>query len=265
MVGDTEKHRQIGAKRALGRETNLFYTADMRINARHEDILHSLDRFGQLDSRHIQQLHFPTAKSRTSFARAQERLVDDKFIVRMGQRAVSGAGKGSGPAVYQLGAVGWQYLGKRGKFRPRFTAISEHRLRVADVFAQLCDREDRGEIKIRGYYCEPDTHMRLAGVTVRPDFFVELELTDKSEVVVLWIEVDRDNESRIEIEKKLREYVAVFDGVQPGEIETVPSVLFLAETDIGLRNLEGYMHGKLGAYEHMFELMHIAGFADKIK
>ncbi|WP_160665108.1 replication-relaxation family protein [Pseudarthrobacter sp. ATCC 49987] len=237
----------------------------MRLSNRDADILHSLDRFGQLSAGHIWQLHFSVLKSKTSWDNVAKRLVRDKFIVRMGRRQVQGDGKGSGPAVYQLGAVGWQYLGKRGKFRPRFTAISEHRLRVADVFAQLCEREDRGEIKIRGYYCEPDTHMRLAGVTVRPDFFVELELTDKSELVSLWIEVDRDNESRIEIEKKIREYIAVFDGVRPGEIETVPSVLFLAETDIGLRNLQGYMHGKLGAYEHMFELMHIEGFANKVK
>ncbi|MEW1951065.1 replication-relaxation family protein [Pseudarthrobacter sp902506025] len=237
----------------------------MRMVSKHADILRSVDRFGQLSSAHIQQLYFPTAKSRTSFARPAKQLVEEGFLVRMGQRQVRGHGKGSGPAVYQLGVAGWHYLGKRGKFRPRFTAVSEHRLRVADVFAQLCEREDRGEIKVQGYYCEPDTHRPLAGVTVRPDFFVELELTDKSELVSLWIEVDRDNESRLEIEKKIREYVAVFDGVRPGEIETVPSVLFLAETDIGLRNLQGYMHGKLGAYEHMFELMHIEGFADKVK
>ena len=249
----------------LGRETNLFYTADMRLTGNHAEIIRSLDRFGQLDSHHIRRLHFPTAKSRTSFARAQAQLVRDKFIVRMGQRTVQGDGKGSGPAVYQLGVNGWQYLGKRGKFRPRFTAISEHRLRVADVFQQLCEREDRGEIKIRGYYCEPDTHMRLAGVTVRPDFYVELELLEESELLSYWIEVDRDNESRQEIEKKLREYVAVFDGVTADEIEVVPRVLFVAETDIGLRNLQGYMHGKLGEYGHMFELMHIEGFADKLK
>ena len=250
----------------LWRGTNLFYAEGMRLTDRDADILHSLDRFGQLTTGHIRRLHFPDNKSNTSLDRVAARLVRDKFITRMGRRQVQGDGKGSGQAVYQLGAVGWQYLGKRGKFRPRFTAISEHRLRVADVFQQLCEREDRGEIKIRGYYCEPDTHMRLAGVTVRPDFYVEYDPVDATdETRALWIEVDRDNESRVEIEKKIREYLSVFDGVTEEDIDIVPRVLFVAETDIGLRNLQGYMHGKLGEYGHMFELMHIDGFANRLE
>jgi hypothetical protein len=178
---------------------------------------------------------------------------------------VMGDGKGSGAAVYQLGANGWLFLAKRGKFRPRFTAVSEHRLKVADAFAQLCEQEDAGLIKIRGYYTEPDTHMKLAGVTVRPDFFVDLELVTTSEQLRLWIEVDRDKENRPDIEKKLRDYVAVYRGVTKAEIDPVPEVLFLADTDLGLMNLKNYMHGKLGEYEHLFKLDHIEGFAARLE
>ncbi|MDR6794708.1 hypothetical protein J2X12_004144 [Pseudarthrobacter oxydans] len=136
---------------------------------------------------------------------------------------------------------------------------------MADAFAELCKREDKGEIKVRGYYTEPDSHMKIAGVTVRPDFFADLELVATSEQLRLWIEVDRDKENRPEIERKLRDYVAVYTGVTKDEIDPVPAVLFLADTDLGLVNLENYMHGKLGEYEHLFSVDHIEGFADRLK
>lgn len=237
----------------------------MRLTSRDASILDSLDRFGQLSSAHIWQQHFPGLKSKTSWDQVCTRLIDGKYIIRMGRRMLMGDSKGSAPAVYQLGPNGWLFLGKRGKFRPRFTAVSEHRLKVADAFAQLCEQEDAGAIKIRGYYTEPDTHMKLAGVTVRPDFFADIELIATSEQLRLWIEVDRDKENRPEIERKLRDYVAVYRGVTKAEIDPVPEVLFLADTDLGLMNLKNYMHGKLGEYEHLFKLDHIEGFAKRLE
>lgn len=236
------------------------------MNARHADILRFVDSFGQLDSKQIQALLFGDAGSETSFRRAQKALVAEKYLIRMGQRSVVGHGRGTGPAVYQLGANGWLFLGKRGKYsRPRFSAVSEHRLKVADAFVQLCEQEDAGAIKIRGYYTEPDTHMKLAGVTVRPDFFADIELIATSEQLRLWIEVDRDKENRPEIERKIRDYVAVYRGVTKAEIDPVPEVLFLADTDLGLVNLKNYMHGKLGEYEHLFTVDHIEGYAARLK
>lgn len=218
-----------------------------------------------LTSGQIWRFHFAGVQSKTSLDRVLARLVRDKLIARLGRRQVLGDGAGSGQAVYQLAANGWLYIGHRGKFSPRFRAISEHRLRVADAFAQLCDREDAGEIKVRGYHTEPDTHRRLAGVTVRPDFYIEVELIEAGEVAYMWLEIDRDNEGRAQIEKKAREYVAVYEGATPAEIEVIPTVLFLVENELSRRTLEGYLHGKTGAYSHMFGVDMLDGFANRLK
>ena len=253
------------ANTGLGRGANLPYSDGMRLTSRDDSLLQSLDRFGQLDSGHIWDLHFSDCKSKTSWDQVAKRLMKGKYIVRMGRRMVLGDGAGSGKAVYQLGATGWQWLNKRGVYRARFTSVSEHRLKVADAFSELCKREDMGEIKIRGYYTEPDSHMQLAGVTVRPDLFVDLELVATSEQLRLWIEIDRDKENRPQIERKLRDYVSVYRGVTKAEMDPVPAVLFLADTEIGLTNLKNYMHGNLGEFEELITVDHIDGFAERLK
>lgn len=247
-------------------EATLCHHGDMRLTARDASILHSLDRFGQLDAGHIWRLHFPGLKSRTSWDQVSQRLLKDKYIARMGRRMVMGDGSGSGKSVFQLGAEGWRFLGKRGVFRPRFTAVSEHRLKIADAFMELCAEEDAGRIKIRGYYTEPDTHMKLAGVTVRPDFYVDIELIAASEQHRYWLEIDRDNESRTEIERKARDYVAVYDGWREVRevLDPIPRVLFLSDTEIGRNNLEGYLKGRRGAYEGMITVDDLQGWAGRI-
>ena len=245
---------------------SLCHAEAMRLTQRDADILHSLDHFGQLDSGHIWDLHFHGLKSKKSWDQVSSRLTRDRFIVKLGRRMVMGDGAGSGKAVYQLGAEGARFLGRRGAFRLRFSAVSEHRLKVADAFTELRALEHAGMIKLLGYLCEPDSHMRLAGVTVRPDLFVDFQDIGRGVQIRLWLEIDRDKENRPQIEAKIRDYVHVFDDWQTVRevLDPIPRVVFLADSEIGRHNLLGYLKGKTGDWPDLFVVDDLAGWAARL-
>lgn len=229
----------------LGDRANLLYSDGMRLSFRDASLLEFLDHVGQLDSNQIWQLLFAECKSKTSWNQVSKRLVRDKFIMYMGQRPVEKTLRGSGPAVYQLGPTGWQFLGKGGVFRPRFTSIDKHCLKIGDVFAQFREQEDLGNLKILGYSTEPNSHNKIAGVTLRTDLYVEVMLTGSDEPLHIMIEVDRNTENKTQIQRKVADYITMLDWATKDEIEREPHVVFLTESDIGVSNLNRYMYGKL--------------------
>lgn len=248
----------------LGGGATVCHDVDMRLTTRDADLLHSLDRFGQLDSGQIWTAHFPGLKSKKSWEDVYTRLERQKFIARMGRRMLRGDAKGSAPLVWQLDVEGLRFLGKRGTLRRRYAAVSEHRLRVADAFLSLCAEEDAGKLKILGYFTEPDCHMKLAGVTVRPDLYVVIRIGEE-EPIALWLEIDRDKENRPEIQRKVRDYMTVLKAWQEvqKELGYVPNVLFLADTEIGRFNLESYLRNKTEGFESYFGVDDLDGWAGR--
>lgn len=253
----------------LDARASLCHAEDVRITSRDLDILHSLDRFGQLDSGHLWMLHFQGLKDTRSLEHVRKRLVAHKLIAKLGRRAVAAGGAGSGKEVYQLGPEGARILGKRGAFRPRYSAVREHSMQVGDAWAELCRAEEAGRLKVLGYLTEPDCHMKLAGVTVRPDLYVDLLLD--GEQLRYFVEVDRDKENRGDIERKVRDYVAVFDNWQEVRevLDPLPRVLFLSGSDIGRHNLASYLKGRTKAqsqdWADMFLIDDPSGWADRIQ
>lgn len=241
------------------------HDADMRLTDRDARILHSLDRFGQLDAGHIWQLHFTGLKSRTSWDQVVGRLLDGKYLHRLGSR--NAKGQGSGKMVYQLGVEGQRYVRKRATNRPRFSAVYEHRLAIADVYVELMAEEATGRITLLSYFTEPDCHMSLAGVTVRPDFYAVIRNNETGRQGALWVEVDRDKENRPEIERKVGDYVAVladWENTQKA-LGTLPSVLFLADTEVGRNNLMSYLRSVDEAYKAYFLVDDLKGWATRLK
>lgn len=239
----------------------------MRLYQRDIDLIHFVGHFGQADFGHMWTAHFYELKSRNSLDQVLSRLTKAKYLHRMGQRMVKGDGVGSGKTVYQLGTEGIRLITKRGADRPRYTSINEHALTTVDAYIQLVEEERKGRLRIIGYLAEPESHMRLGGVTVRPDLYVEVELTNTGEQLAYWLEIDRDTEGPRQVGDMVRRYTAVFDDWQEASkvLDPLPRVLFLSSSEQAAWRLQKGVAGLLGVHGDVFLFDQLEGWAERVK
>lgn len=226
----------------------------MRLTARDVAIIESVNRFGQLSSGHVWRFHFDNT-NRNSLDRVLRRLTALKLLARIERRMVGGDRGGSGQYVYQLGAMGHDYLGKRGKFAPAHRTVKRHILEIADAFADFRDAERAGDVKILSYLTEPDSHMEIVGVTVRPDLFIEVELIGRGEGVSLWLEIDRGFEGPGVIAAKVSGYVQIMANATSGDIETVPAIVFVVPDALRQRTIQSVLNREAGEWLGLFSVV----------
>lgn len=184
-------------------------------------------RFHQLSARQVQSLLFSSHSSQTPCDRALRRLVDENYLARVERRLVGGRQGGSGQYVYQLGRRGFFLMGD-GRFEPRRT-INFHALAVADTYLKLREFEAVGQLTIEGFSTEPDCHVDIAGIQVKPDLFADLVIGDQR--VWLWFEVDLGTESQKQVRAKLDVYRRAYDVVDVAEWQVFPQVWWIAVDD----------------------------------
>ncbi|NQD41431.1 replication-relaxation family protein [Glutamicibacter halophytocola] len=225
----------------------------MRMTSRDAAIVETVNRFGQLSSGHIWQLHFHNT-NKNSLDRVLKRLVEKKLLSRIERRLVGGNGGGSGQYVYQLGSMGHDFLGKRGKFTPAHRTVKHHMLEIVDAYVQFVEAEKSGRIRVLNYFAEPDSHIDIAGAKLRPDLFIEYELLGEGEAASYWIEVDRGFESVSVISSMVARYVHAMEHATVKDIETVPAVLFIVPDAQRKRNIDTVIRREAKAYADMFSV-----------
>lgn len=226
----------------------------MRMTGRDSEIVETTDAFGQLSSGQIWAIHFQENASKNSMDRVLQRLVKNKLLSRIERRMVGGTRGGSGQYVYQLGSLGHDFLGKRGVFAPAHRTVKHHMLEIVDVFLRFQAEERAGNIRILNYLTEPDTHVEIAGAKLRPDLFLEYELTEKHEAVSLWVEVDRGFESLSVISSMIGRYVHVMNHATEDDLETIPMILFVVPDERRQRNISNVVKREAGEYVNMFSV-----------
>lgn len=235
----------------------------MRMTTRDADIVKTADQFGQLSSGHIWDIHFDNT-NKNSMDRVLQRLVKLRLLSRIERRLVGGKGGGSGQYVYQVGLVGHDFLGKRGKFTPAHRTVKHHSLEIVDAYVQFVRAEEASKIRILNYLTEPDAHMDIAGAKLKPDLFVEYELLGLGESQSLWIEVDRGFESLSVIAAMVHRYAHAMEHATKRDIETVPVVLFLVPDERRLRNIQGVIRREAGKYQEMLKVELASGFVTSV-
>ncbi|MGO4470363.1 replication-relaxation family protein [Arthrobacter sp. M-10] len=235
-----------------------------RMTTRDAAIIQAVDQFGQLTSGHIWHCYFDNT-NKNSMDRVLKRLVALKLLARVERRLVGGNGGGSGQYVYQLGAVGHDFLDKRGKYVPQHRTVKQHMLEIADAYSEFFTAELDSKIRILNLLTEPNSHMDIQGTKVRPDLYIEFELVGQGEGRSLWIEVDRGFESLPVIAEMVKRYVHVFKYATKRDMERVPSVVFLVPDDRRKRSIESVVRREVEEeLQYMFSVQLTDGFITSV-
>lgn len=241
---------------ALQRITNL-------LTARELAIVTSVDRFGYLTARQLEQLHFREHASQSTAARVRrrvlERLTTAQMLVRL-ERQIGGIHGGSAGFVYRVGPLGFRivhgFATMSGRNREPSIAFLDHTLAIAQLSLDVAVATDslsivattnesdaqqpnlRGQLgdhtKVVTLQTEPSCWRRfqlgLGGVEVlKPDLYLA---TTSREFEDHWfIEIDRGTESTTAVLKKCQTYLAYQRAGQEQEIRGVfPRVLWVVHS-----------------------------------
>jgi hypothetical protein len=150
-------------------------------------VVRLVTRLRHVTSLHVHELVFAhTTPHRTACKRSLARLVRDGYLDRVEKRQIGGTKGGSAYYVYRLGRRG-HYVFSDEPFKALRQPV-EHSLAVADVVVILRQLERQG-LTVHAMYTEPDCHVQLGGVNLKPDLFVEFEHPTLGHFM-RWVEAD---------------------------------------------------------------------------
>lgn len=214
-------------------------SASTELSSRDKAVVSLVGAFRQLTAGHLRELAFAEVSSQTPLDRTLKRLVQRKYLMRL-HRLVGGTQGGSAQYVYQLGRAGWRLLERAGEYwAPR--AVNLHALAVADCLVKLKITEKAGGHEVASFTTEPACHVKVGGLLLTPDAFVELKLGGSGERLISWLEVDRSTEHLTTIQEKCERYwKASISGQWDGHF---PFVLFVVPDEVRKRAVERVFQG----------------------
>jgi hypothetical protein len=222
-------------------------------------VVELVGRFRLLGAEQIRAVLFADLASKTPLDRALKRLTDAGYLARLG-RMVGGFGGGSGQYVYQLGRVGWRYLGKGGGYRP-LRVIDHHTLTIAECFVLLKQLERGGELTVLGYEADPVSRQTVGNILLTPDAYVELGVQATRQKFAFWLEIDRDTENAETLRGKCVRYWRAYQA-WPGEV--FPWVVFVVPDESRRRELERVIAGGPADAQDLFRVYELDAFAELI-
>ena len=159
----------------------------VNLTARDLAVVQLVGRFSQLASTHVGEILF-AARTGTPLDRALTRLVRHGYLRRVGRRSTDSAG--SGGYVYELGKLGWAELGKPEGYRRKY-GISNHTLKVADIYAEFVRAHRTGEVELIHWELEKPYSDARADLVVylgrdgkRLDYCLEVDLgTERPHII----------------------------------------------------------------------------------
>ncbi len=211
---------------------------ELTLSDRDRAVVELVGKFQQLEARHVAAALFPHCASLSSPNHALKRLVEMRYLARLGRLAVA-PGSGTGSYVYQLGSAGWRLLGRPGRYWP-FRAVNLHTLAIADCFATLCAMQRRGELTLIQFGTEPSCHQSIAGIQLTPDGFAELGCREQRTKLTVWWEIDRGTEHVRVIKDKCIRY---WHAYQQWPEEVFPYVVFIVPDVQRQRAIEKVISG----------------------
>jgi hypothetical protein len=147
---------------------------------------------------------------------------------------VGGAGGGSGQYVYSLGRRGFFTLRDGGEYR-RTRTVNYHTLAIADAFLTFKRLERAGVLTIAGVSTEPDCHVEVGGLYLKPD--MHIDITHAGERRKLWLEVDMGTQGQRVIRDKLERYWQAYKYTVSQEWPSFPLTYFVAVDDERVKEL----------------------------
>lgn len=227
-----------------------------QLSARDRKVIDYVGQFRQLTAGQLRMFVFGELASQTPCDRTLRRLVDGKYLMRL-HRLVGGTQGGSAQYVYQLGRLGWRLLERAGEYwAPR--AVNLHALAVADCLVKLKTAERAGALEVASFIAEPACHVKIAGLLLTPDAFVELKLGSSGERLISWLEVDRGTEHLSTIQEKCERYwKASISGQWDGFF---PFVLFVVPDEQRQRAIERVIRSGPSAAHQLFSVCPVSHF-----
>jgi hypothetical protein len=222
-------------------------------------VVELVGRFRMVGGAQIREVLFSDLASKTPLDRALKRLADGGYLARLG-RMVGGFGGGSGQYVYQLGRVGWRYLGKGGGYRP-LRVIDHHTLQIAECFVLLKRLERSGELTVISYDADPASRRTVGDILLTPDAYAELGVLATRQKFAFWLEIDRDTENAETIRGKCVRYWRAFQA-WPGDV--FPWVVFVVPDESRRRELERVIAGGPDEAQDLFRVYELESFAELI-
>lgn len=229
------------------------------LSPRDAQLIQLVGRFRLVSAEQIRAVLFPEQRSKTPLDRTLKRLTDAGYVARLG-RIVGGFGGGSGCYVYQLGRIGWRYLGKGGGYRP-LRAIDHHTLTIAECFVMLKRLERSGELTVITYTPDPDSRQTVGGVLLTPDAYVEVGVAALRRKYIFWLEIDRDTENADTIRGKCVRYWRTF---QAWDGDVFPYVVFVVPDELRRRELERVIAGGPDEAQALFRVYELDELAERL-
>jgi hypothetical protein len=226
---------------------------------RDAQVLELVGRFRLLAAEQIRDVLFADQASKTPLDRSLKRLTDAGYLARLG-RMVGGFGGGSGQYVYQLGRMGWRYLGKGGGYRP-LRVVDLHTLTIAECFVILKRLERGGELTVISYEPDPGSRRTVGDIALTPDAFVELGEPTLRIKYSFWLEIDRDTENAETIKGKCVRYWRAF---QSWDGDVFPYVVFVVPDAARGRELERVIVGGPDEARALFRVYQLHTFGELI-
>jgi hypothetical protein len=206
-------------------------------------LLEDLERYRLLDSRLVQELHFPvgvdghltTSAATRAANRVVTRLEGHAFIARLSRR-MGGYQHGSAATVWQLAAAGERLLrARRGdKTRRRYIeptyGFMEHTLETARLASLIVAAARGGSFDLLSIETEPQCWRSFQGAagteTLKPDLY--LVAADDEFETHSFVEVDRGTEHLPAILRKCRIYQRYWkSGHEQASLELFPAVVWI--------------------------------------
>lgn len=229
------------------------------LSPRDIQVVELVGRFRLMGAEQIRDVLFYGLASKTPLDRTLKRLTDGGYLARIG-RMVGGFGGGSGQYVYQLGRVGWRYLGKGGGYRP-LRVIDHHALQIAECFVLLTALERGGELTVISYSADPASRQTVADILLTPDAYVELGVPATQQKFMFWLEVDRDTENAEVIRGKCVRYWRAY---QAWPDDVFPYVVFVVPDESRRRELERVIAGGPDEAQALFRVVTLDRFSGAV-
>lgn len=218
----------------------------MELSPRELDVLHLVGRFTQLASTHLKTIVF-NDRSHAVPTRVLKKLEGLGYLDVVGTRSRGKKG-GSAPYVYKLGKLGRELLG----IKSRSLAVSNHALKVADVYVELLEADRAKTIKLISYRVEAEID------EVRSDLLVHIGLPGTRTALFCSLEIDLGWEQPTVLERKLRAYWRAKESTDDAHF---PFVVLLVPDSARLNQVQRVIR-RLPDQQHM--LFHVFTYNDVV-
>ena len=207
----------------------------MTISDSERRVISLLDYFKQATTTQLRSIVFPDSKSRTTSDRVLKKLLRGNYVIHVERRRLVGGGRGGGGEyVWALGPAGWRICDRPGRFR-REGAIDYHALTITDLYSRLRTSEREGAIKLDGFTPEPECHLNVGGIYLKPDLLVEVSRANGRRLTS-WLEIDMSTQRPARLNEKMDRYQQAYKTISDESLQqfndgSFPLVVFVCHGD----------------------------------